>query len=99
MVQCLSNNDTGNLLSNFHMTCNPTSSFSSFELSSVYRLTTQFNPLFMASLLIAKNLIPWMAVVMPFVAFMKLRGQVRSAAALPHRLFMPHFACGVSPVA
>eukprot|EP00667_Euglena_gracilis_P005926 EG_transcript_5973 len=50
-------------------------SISSFELSSVYRLTTQFNPLFMASLLIAKNLIPWMAVVMPFVAFMKLHRQ------------------------
>ena len=50
-------------------------SVSSFEISSTYRLTTAFNPFFMGFLLISKMLVPWMAVVAPFVGFMRAQGQ------------------------
>ena len=50
--------------------------FRSFELTSTYRLMTRYDPFAMMLLLVCKNMVAWMAVVTPFMAFMQNTGQV-----------------------
>ena len=48
-------------------------SVASFEISSVYRFTTRFNPFIMGGLLMLKVLIPMVTVAVAFLALLKLR--------------------------
>ncbi len=45
----------------------------SFEISSVYRFTTKFNPSLMGCLLVLKVLIPMTTVAVSFLALLKLQ--------------------------
>ena len=49
-------------------------SVASFEISSVYRFTTRFNPFLMGGLLMLKVLIPMITVAVAFLALLKLQG-------------------------
>ena len=48
-------------------------SVASFEISSVYRFTTRFNPFLMGGLLMLKVLIPMITVAVAFLALLKLQ--------------------------
>ena len=48
-------------------------SVASFEISSVYRFTTRFNPFLMGALLMLKVLVPMITVAVAFLCLLKLR--------------------------
>jgi len=48
-------------------------SVASFEISSVYRFTTRFNPFLMGGLLMLKVLIPMITVAVAFLLLLKLQ--------------------------